>query len=358
MGHRSGVIDQTLDPAQTLGQREDPQSRDESGRRVEIRVELEGHDPGAAAHLLPRHVDLGVGRQERVPNPLHGRAALQPLGDRQGVRVVLVHPERERLHAPLHEPGVEGRRIQADGFLREDHLLVPGRVVGHDDAAQTIRVAVHVLRRARQRERGAELERALEVGRGERVVDEDRGPDLFRHRRDRRDVQDLEHRVRRRLEPDERGPCFLDRAVLRRIREVDVAHAQAELLEDLREDPERAAVDVLLGEHEIPARQRREHGSDRRHPVPEDGRVLASLETRERHPEAGEIGIARTGVVVAPGLPRADLREGRCGINRRHDGTGLLVGFLADVDRAGLELHEGGAPDPGARAGSDRSSRR
>ena len=50
---------------------------------------------------------------------------------------------------------------------------------------------------------GAERERLLEVGRGERVVDREQGAGGVRGLGSAADVDDVQERVRRRLDPDE-----------------------------------------------------------------------------------------------------------------------------------------------------------
>jgi hypothetical protein len=93
----------------------------------------------------------------------------------------------------------------------------------------------------------------LERGRRERVVDDDQGPRpaaLVGPSRDRRhgrhDVDDLQVRVGRRLEPDQPrslGECLPERVLVRG--EVDVPGIHAGAAADPLEVAERAAVDVV-----------------------------------------------------------------------------------------------------------------
>ena len=56
----------------------------------------------------------------------------------------------------------------------------------------------------------AEIQWVLEVGAHESVIHHHECLYFFCHLRDRLDVRDLEHRVGRRLEPDECGLLFVD----------------------------------------------------------------------------------------------------------------------------------------------------
>ena len=92
---------------------------------------------------------------------------------------------------------------RAERLLQEAQPLGERRVVRRDEAADHVRVAAEVLRRRVDDDVGAELERPLEVGRGEGVVDDDQRAGLVRRLGDGADVDDVQQRVRRRLEPDD-----------------------------------------------------------------------------------------------------------------------------------------------------------
>ena len=69
-------------------------------------------------------------------------------------------------------------------------------------------VSAEVLRRRVEHHVGAERERLLEVRRREGVVDDDQRADRVRRFGRGGDVDDVERRVRRRLEPDELRPLL------------------------------------------------------------------------------------------------------------------------------------------------------
>ena len=112
--------------------------------------------------------------------------------------------------ASVFRPRSTSQRVERPGHaahrvLEELDPLGDGRVVHGREAADHVRVAAEVLGRRVDDDVGAELERALEVRRRERVVDDDERADGMRGLGDRADVDDVEQRVRRRLEPDQLG---------------------------------------------------------------------------------------------------------------------------------------------------------
>ena len=144
---------------------------------------------------------------------------------------------------------------------------------------------------------------------------------LLRERRDRPDVRDLEHRVRRRLDPDElrRG---LDRALDRgEIARVHVGVPEPELAEHLLEDAERPAVDVVARDHVVAAREQRHERRDRAHPGREREAVLRVLERGEAGLErvARRVAGARVLVALVDARARTARRwtSGRSGPRRR-----------------------------------------
>ena len=137
----------------------------------------------------------------------HGR-------DRGRVLAVPVHPDREGLDAAQHEVRVERAGHRAHRVLQERDAVAELGVGDRDEPAQGVGVAAQVLRGGVHDDVGAERERALEIRRGEGVVDHDARAARVRDARDGVDVDDAERGVRRRLDPhDPRlradGPCEL-----------------------------------------------------------------------------------------------------------------------------------------------------
>ena len=159
---------------------------------------------------------------------------------------MLAHAHGERLQPAQHEPAVERPRHRAERLLQEVEALGDRRVVRRDEAADDVGVAAEVLRRRVDDDVGAERERLLQVRRRERVVDDDERADRVRRLGGRADVDDVQQRVRRRLEPDEPRALV---EVLAEVRVDLVGRDELELvalrLVDLGEHPVDAAVDVV-----------------------------------------------------------------------------------------------------------------
>ena len=80
------------------------------------------------------------------------------------------------------------------------------------------------------------------------------------------------------------------------------------------------------------------------HAAGERERPAAAFERRDRGFEGLARRVAAARIIELAPLAGLVLHERRSDVNRRHDGPGLRVAFLADVDGAGAELHgaEGG----------------
>jgi hypothetical protein len=133
---------------------------------------------------------------------------------------------------------------------------------------------------------GAECERLLEVRGCEGVVDGENRPGCVRCLCSSADVDDVEERVRRRLDPDESNVVVqIRRQVVVELVGRDVRELVALRLVDLRRHPVDAAVDVRDQDDAL-ARVDEVHDRRRR---TEPGRVrepeLGALETRERRLE-------------------------------------------------------------------------
>ena len=114
---------------------------------------------------------------------------------------------------------------------------------GNRRAADDVGVAAEVLGRRMHDEVGAELQRALVDRRRERVVDGDERAALARH--DAGDVDDVQRRVGRRLDPDQARLLAHRPLEGVEVRLVDQVIADPEARQDLVDEPVRAAVEVL-----------------------------------------------------------------------------------------------------------------
>ena len=288
--------------------------------------------------------------EARVDDPIDVVAAGQELGDGQGIRRVALDPEMERPQAAQHEEAVERPGHAAHRVLEEAQPLGDRVVIRDRHAKDRVRVAGEVLRRRVEDDVGPEGERSLDRRRSERVVDDDQRPDVARlgspltnGLRDCRDIDDLQVRVGRRLEPDEAGaPGQLLPERVGAGRQVRVMGVDAGWAVDALEVAERAAVDVvadddlIAGDGELGDRRRRRRSARERDPVG------AALERRDRplEPFAGRV-LGPGVLVAAPRAPDAVLGVGRRLVDRRRNGAGQLVGLGAGVNGEGVELGSG-----------------
>src|SRR6185503_5078733 len=183
-------------------------------------------------------------------------------------------------------------------------------------------------------------DRALDPRRGEGVVADRDDLVLARNVGDRGEINDLEHRIGRALDPDHSGVgayCFFKRGWIGKVhkRSLQTRRALAHALED----PVAAAVQIVHRHHVRAGIEQLEHGADRRHAGSEGEAAVAAFQLGEAGLEGVARRVARARVVEALVLARAGLRVGRGGVNRRHHRAGARVGRLPGVDHLGLELH-------------------
>ena len=361
--HPGRVLDQALDTAERFRELEDRRAGDEVDR-LRLGLQQERDHAAEVAHLGARDVVARMVRQAGVEHALDGRVPVEELGDLPGVLGVLAHAHRERLDPAQDEPRVEGAGDGAERLLQEVEAFRQRVVVRRDEPADRVAVAAEVLRRRVDDDVGAELERLLQVGRRERVVDDEQRADSVSGVRGLANVDDVQRRVGRRLDPDELDLVVeVGREVVVELGRGHVREAVALRLVDLGGHPVDAAVDIgdqndaLARVHEVHQRGRRAE------PRAERDAVLRVLEARERDLErrAGRIGDAR--VVVA--LVHADrLLHVRGGlVDGRDDGAGRRVGLLPGMDRARLEVHRVSLPPdrylvPGQVPGTSCASRK
>ena len=202
--HPGRVLDQALDAAERLGEQEELRPRRERDRLL-LGLDEERDHAAEVAHLPARDLVAGMAGQAGVEHALDRRRARRGTpAIARGVLAVLAHPERERLQPAQDEPAVERARAprRATSAGSGAARRAPASFV-RDDAADHVGVAAEVLRRRVDDEVGAERERLLEVRRGEGVVDDEQRAGGVGGVGGAADVDDVQQRVRRRLDPDE-----------------------------------------------------------------------------------------------------------------------------------------------------------
>ena len=203
VGHDRRDLDQRLDRAQRLGQGEDRRRAGHSSRlRLRPPVSWKREHGPRLAHLALDQLPLGVVRQAGVVNGADLGPMGQPLGDDRGVGAGAIHPHGQRAQAAQDEPAVEWARHRAGRVLVEVELLGHLGRSGGDQPAHGVGVAAQVLRGRMEHHVRPELERSLEVGRGERVVHDRERARGGGQACDLADVHHLEERVGGALDPD------------------------------------------------------------------------------------------------------------------------------------------------------------
>ena len=230
----------------------------------------------------------GMRVEPRPEHTLDRVVAVEELRDAPRVLAMRAHPYRKRLQPAQHEPRVERAGHGAERLLQEVEALGERVVVRRDEAADDVAVAAEVLRRRVDDDVGAEVERLLQVRRRERVVDDEQRADGVRRVGGLADVDDVQQRVRRRLDPDEPDVVAEVRGeVVVELGRRHVREAVALRLVHLRRHPVDAAVDVgdqhdaLAGVDEVHQRRRRAEARAER------DAVLRVLEARERDLQRG-----------------------------------------------------------------------
>ena len=200
-------------------------------------------------------------------------------------------------------------------------------------------MSVDVFGRTGEREGGAELERALNEGCGEGVVDNDRNLAFPRHAADRLEVDHLEQWIGRAFQPHHGRVAALDQLNGIGFGEVDPLGAQPEFGEDLLEQPHGAAVEVLLTQHQITLLKLGDNGGDGADAGGENGGMGSLLEGGQHPIKDSEVGISRTGVIEAFRVP---VGEGGAWEDRWHHRARLRGKALSVVDHTGIEAWFGG----------------
>ena len=131
-----------------------------------------------------------MGLQTRVPDsfdPLVLREHVSHLG---GVGLMSVHANGERSDPAHDQVAVQRTGYRSHRVLKELEARREFRIIRDEHPADGVGVSPEVLRRGMHHDVGAERERRLQVGRGERVVDHELRVVAMGHVGQRRDVGD------------------------------------------------------------------------------------------------------------------------------------------------------------------------
>ena len=144
-----------------------------------------------------------------------------------------------------------------------------------ENAAKRVALPAHEFRQRVQHDVRAMLLRPEQVGRGQRVIDQQRNAGLLGHRRNRRHVEHDAAGVGDGLDEDELGLGRDRRFEARRVVAVRPDHVPAELLEGMVELVDRAAIELPRGDELVAGLQQHMEGQQLR-------RVARSRRQRRR----------------------------------------------------------------------------
>lgn len=339
VGHAAGKLDKRLDTTKRLGEGEDASLGAEALGSSVAALDAEGEH--TAAHgvtvLLDGDGALGVGVEAGVVDGNDVGRGLEGGGDGGSVAGGLAGAEVEGLEAAVGEPAVKGRGDGANGVLEEREALVEVIRVEGGDAHDDVGVAVDVLCDGVDDNVGAVVERVLDVGGEEGVVDDDEDVLGAGDGDNGGNVDEAQGRVAGGLDPDEAGvggDVLVDVDLdLRGEGDLDAVG-----LGDLREVAVGAAVDVGHGD-DVGA------GGEALEDVGRGGRaggvgegVLCVLEGGDGVLKVGAVGVGGARVLVlADGLGHGRLGKSCGQRDRLDDGAGGGVVRRAGVDGEGAE---------------------
>jgi hypothetical protein len=144
------------------------------------------------------------GAEAGVADLGEGAVLGQPAGQLGGVRLRTLDPQVQRAQPAQGQPRLQRAGDRADQVAAALQHVVQLLVLHHQRAHDHVAVAGEDLGDRVKDDVGAELERLLQQGCGERVVDDDRRPGLVAGLDEPLHVGDLQRRVRRRLDPQQR----------------------------------------------------------------------------------------------------------------------------------------------------------
>jgi hypothetical protein len=340
--HGPGVLDEGLDAAEGLGEGEELDALEEAEDLVLSAVHAEGEGSAEAGHLAPGELVLGVAFESGVKDFGDLGVLLEPVGDGEGVLVVLFHAEREGLDAAEDEEAVLGSGAASHGVLEESDLLGERGVFDDHGAADDVGVSVDVFGGGVDDDVDAEVERPLEVGGEKGVVANGEHAGLARDGSDGLEVDDVHEGVRGGFDPEGAGLGSDGGADGVEVAQVDEVHLDALVLNHVDEEAVGSAVEVVVDEEVVALVEHHEDGCLGGHAGCEGEPGGAVFEGGEAVFEGFAGGVSAAGVVEGPGLVDAFKGEGGGLVDGGHDGAVGGVGALAGVDGEGLEAQVGG----------------
>ena len=252
-----------------------------------------------------------------------------------------LHAAIQRPQTPQNQPrGKRGRR-SAENLPRPQKSVVPlVAPLQHQAPALHIAMATAILGRGMQHQVGAETQRPLQHGRGERIVDQELSARGVRDLRHRHQVRDLHRWVRRTFRDHNPSIRAKRRLNLGQVRHVHNHAFNAELGQEFATQVPEAGVGVIRENDVRPRPQRLHHRRHRAHAGGKRQRLFAALQLGHRLFQARLRGILfpNVGVAVKVLAGRPVLKR-RGEMNRRRNRSGGGVNFRAGVHGQGFQTH-------------------
>jgi hypothetical protein len=184
----------------------------------------------------------------------------QPGCDQAPRLIVLPHSHGKGLDSAQRQPTIERSGYGARRVL--DELEPFGQIVsgGERDTADHVTVAVYVLGSGMDYNLGPELNRPLEEGCGEGIVDDEYHIVMTGEIANGRKIGNVHHRVRRSLDEDHPGlggDCALDESLIPRVYKRKL---QPQLLENMSHDAVGSTVHVFSTDDVVSGLQQLENG--------------------------------------------------------------------------------------------------
>lgn len=205
--HAGRNLAETLDAAQTLGQREDlgMLAEEVCCGLATLNAEAEHTAAHTIAVLLNGDLPVGVGVQAGVVDRDDVWRRLEGLSDNSGVLGSFAGAQVKGLETAVSQPAVECRRNGANGVLQECKALAQSLRVEGGDTHQDIGVTVDILGHGVNHHVGAVIQRVLDIGAHEGVVDHNQDAMAVGNFSHGFDIHQTEGRVGGGLDPDEFG---------------------------------------------------------------------------------------------------------------------------------------------------------
>ena len=257
----------------------------------------------------------------------------------QRVALVFAHAHGQGFQAPQHQPTVPRPRNRAGRVLVKLDFIVQIVPPRNHRASDHVAVSAQVFRRAVHHEVRAQLQRPLEIRARKRVVHRQQRSGTPRHFGHRRQIHELQQRIRRRLHPDQPRVRPDRRREGRRRSRIGVVHLHAPRAIHFLQQPVRPAVQVVARHHVVARRKQLEHGRRGRHAGSERQAVGAAFERRQRPFQRLARRIARARIFVGARPADAVLLVGRRLVHRHRHRPRQGFRGLPVVDGSRFKFH-------------------